>query len=120
MFRDVKRGDLLMVNFGNNVGSVQGGVRPAIVVQNNIGNKFSPTILVIPITSKSKNNLPTHVYLNEKDGLDKPSTAMTEQVSTIDKKQIVNKIGRISPMKMKQVNKALMISFAVDNEAESA
>lgn len=95
---DVKWGDVVYVDLGQGIGSEQGGIRPAIVVQNNKGNSFSPCTIVAPMTSEEKNPIPTHitVYPTNNNGLKKNSTIMFEQVRTIDKSRIISKIGRIN------------------------
>ena len=108
---EIKRGEIYWVDFGKTKGSEQGGKRPALVVQNNIGNKHSPTTIVVAITSKRKPNLPTHVIL-EKDalnGLSSDSLVTCEQIKTIDKARLLDKIGEISPKKQKEVNRAMQI-----------
>lgn len=94
---DIKWGDVVFVDFGKGIGSEQGGIRPAIVVQNNKGNSVSPCTLVALITSQHKRNLPTHitVYPDNDNGLTKISTIMCEQITTIDKSRILYKLGHI-------------------------
>ena len=87
---DVKWGDICYVDFGENEGSEQNGIRPAIIIQNDIGNAYSPTTIVASITSQKKKHLPTHVVINPcQSGLKKISTIMFEQIRTIDKSRIV-------------------------------
>ena len=112
---DIRRGDIVEVDFGFPVGSEQGGIRPAIVVQNDVGNKFSPTTIVVPITSSmTKKSLPTHGFLFEDSGcgLPKDSTFTAEQVRVIDKRRITGKYGRATPSQMAKVDVAVAISFA--------
>lgn len=111
----IKRGDILYADLSPVVGSEQGGVRPVLVVQNDIGNKFSPTIIVAAITSQiNKAKLPTHIEINAKEyGLQKDSVILLEQVRTIDKKRIKEKIGHLGDHSMEQVNEALYISFGL-------
>ena len=89
----VARGDILLVNFGNPTGSEQGGVRPAIVVQNDKGNKYSPTVQVAPITSKMKKRIPTHINIGRECGLLTESTVLYEQMRAIDKSRIISPLG---------------------------
>lgn len=89
----VARGDILLVNFGNPTGSERGGVRPAIVVQNDKGNKYSPTVQVAPITSKMKKRIPTHINIGRECGLLTESTVLYEQMRAIDKSRIINSLG---------------------------
>lgn len=112
---DVKWGDIVRVNFGNPVGSEQGGIRPAIVVQNNKGNSVSPCTVVIPVTSEEKHKIPTHItlYPNSDNGLTKVSTAMCEQIRTIDKSRIKSKIGHIDmDMLVNRIQQSLSIAFS--------
>lgn len=91
----IKRGDIVLVDFKGAIRSEQGGVRPAIVIQNDTGNKYSPTTLVCPITSRDKKNLPTHMPISSESesGLEKDSVALFEQIRTVDKCRILKKIG---------------------------
>lgn len=109
----IKRGELYYADLSPVVGSEQGGVRPVLVVQNNIGNKFSPTVIVAAITSKlSKAKLPTHIEIKASDfGLEKDSVILLEQIRTLDKSRLQNKIGDLSSFQMKDVGKALLISL---------
>lgn len=111
----VKRGELYYADLSPVVGSEQGGVRPVLVVQNDIGNKYSPTIIAAAITSKlNKAKLPTHIELSCKEyGLEKDSVVLLEQIRTIDKSRLKEKIGELSEFKMNQVNKAMLISLGV-------
>lgn len=111
----VKRGELYFADLSPVVGSEQGGVRPILVVQNDIGNKYSPTIIAAAITSKiNKAKLPTHIELSSKEyGLEKDSVVLLEQIRTIDKTRLKEKIGEITEEKMGQINKAMLISLGV-------
>lgn len=108
----VKRGDIFYADLSPVVGSEQGGTRPVLVVQNDIGNKFSPTVIVSAITSKiNKAKLPTHIEISAEDyGLSKDSVILLEQIRTIDKKRLREKIGRLDDELMIDVNKAISIS----------
>jgi len=112
---EVKRGDVFYADLSPVVGSEQGGFRPVLIVQNDIGNKYSPTVIIAAITSKiSKAKLPTHVELNsENNGLDKNSVILLEQVRTIDKKRLKNKITHLNEETMKKVNESLNISLGL-------
>lgn len=113
----VRRGDIWMADLRAGViGSEQGEVRPVLVVQNNIGNKHSPTVTIIPLTSKRKNNLPTHVILNE-PCLPIRSIALVEQIRTIDKSRLIRYIGRISESIMNQINEAIAIQVGLKDVA---
>ncbi|MBZ4665375.1 type II toxin-antitoxin system PemK/MazF family toxin [Mahella sp.] len=111
----IKRGDLFYADLSPVIGSEQGGVRPVLVVQNDIGNKYSPTVIVAAITSQiNKAKLPTHVEISASDyGLPKDSVILLEQIRTIDKKRLREKIGYLSAETMKKVDEALQISFGL-------
>ena len=111
----VKRGDIVYADLSPVIGSEQGGVRPVLIVQNDIGNKYSPTVIVAAITSQiNKAKLPTHVELDGKQyGLTKDSVVLLEQVRTIDRKRIKEKIGRISDPLMSQINEGLKVSVGI-------
>ena len=110
----VKRGDVYYADLSPIVGSEQGGVRPVLVLQNDVGNKYSQTIIVSAITSQlNKTKLPTHIPLETNSGLSKNSVVLLEQIRTIDKQRLKEKIGHIDEGTMKQVNDALSISFGM-------
>lgn len=88
-----RRGDIVLANLGAPVGSEQGGIRPVLITQNDIGNRHSPTIIVAPITSKLKKRLPTHISIGRESGLECPSTALLEQTRTIDKSRVIKPLG---------------------------
>ena len=102
----------------NTVKSEQGGVRPVIIVQNDIGNKYSPTVIAAAITSqKDKSKLPTHIALHSQEcGLSKDSEVLLEQVRTIDKKRLKEKMGKLDTASMSQIDQALSISFGLHGE----
>ncbi len=110
---EVKRGEIYYADLSPVVGSEQGGVRPVLVVQNDIGNKYSPTVIICAVTSKlTKAKLPTHVELKSGEaGLMKDSVALLEQVRTIDKKRLQERIGALEELNMKKIDKALLVSF---------
>ena len=114
---NVKRGDVYYADLSPVVGSEQGGVRPVLVLQNNVGNKYSPTIIISAITSQiNKSKLPTHIEINATEfGLSKDSVVLLEQIRTIDKKRLREKIGHLDDELMNQVNEALQISFGMAN-----
>ena len=105
----IKRGDIYYADLSPVVGSEQGGIRPVLIVQNDIGNKYSPTVIIAAITSQiNKGKLPTHVEIGAEDyGLPKDSVILLEQVRTIDKKRLKEKIGYLSPDIMKIVDEAI-------------
>ena len=108
---DLRRNQLVWVDFGSNVGSEQNGIRPAIVVQNDKGNKFSSTTIVVPITSQNKTKLPTHVKLSKTSQLVKPSVALCEQVKVISKERIVKTGALISDEDSVKIDNAVLISM---------
>ena len=111
----VKRGDIYYADLSPVVGSEQGGIRPVLVIQNDIGNKYSPTVIAAAITIQiNKAKMPTHIELAAKDyGLNKDSVILLEQIRTIDKRRLREKIGRIDDGLMASVNNALSISFGL-------
>ena len=111
----IKRGELYYADLSPVVGSEQGGVRPVLVVQNDVGNKYSPTVIAVAITSKlTKAKLPTHIEIGaEEYGLCKDSVILMEQIRTIDKRRLKERIGQLSPAIMYKVEKALLISLGV-------
>ncbi len=114
----VKRGDIFYADLSPVIGSEQGGVRPVLVIQNNIGNKYSPTIIIAAITSQLKKaKLPTHIEIRAGNfGLIKDSVLLLEQIRTIDRKRMKDRIGRCDRDFMKKVNKALEISVGIFDE----
>ena len=111
----VKKGDLYFADLSPVVGSEQGGVRPVLVVQNDVGNKYSPTIIVAAVTSQiNKAKLPTHVELRASDGgLSKNSVVLLEQLRTIDKRRLKEHIGTLSETQMPTVDLALSVSLGI-------
>ncbi|MBQ3493962.1 MAG: type II toxin-antitoxin system PemK/MazF family toxin [Clostridia bacterium] len=109
----MKRGDVFYADLSPVVGSEQGGFRPVLVVQNDVGNKYSPTIIVAAITSQlTKAKLPTHIELDKSSyNLPKDSVILLEQLRTIDKRRLQEKITSLNGFKMKQVEKAMLISL---------
>ena len=113
---NVRRGEIYMADLSPVCGSEQGGVRPVLVVQNDIGNKFSPTVIVVAVTSKlHKAKLPTHIELKDNVGnLEKDSILLCEQIRTIDKLRLKDKVGALDLSLMKSVDKAIAISLALN------
>ncbi|HBM76325.1 MAG TPA: PemK family transcriptional regulator [Clostridiaceae bacterium] len=111
----VKRGDIFYADLSPVIGSEQGGIRPVLVVQNDIGNKYSPTVIIAAITSQiNKAKLPTHIEISSAEyGLNKDSVILLEQIRTIDKRRLKEKIGHISDELMEKVNEGLNISFSL-------
>lgn len=112
--RSVSRGDVYYADLNPVVGSEQGGVRPVLILQNNTGNRYSPTIIAAAITGKPKKLLPTHVFLDCGSGLYKGSFVLLEQIRTLDRERLLNYAGKINEQKMYEVNEALAISVGLD------
>ena len=113
MNEQIRIGEIYYADLSPVVGSEQGGVRPVLILQNDIGNKYSPTVIVSAITSQlSKAKLPTHIELSaEAYNLPKDSVALLEQIRTLDKRRLQGKITTLSPQKMQEVNRAILISL---------
>ncbi len=111
----IRRGDVFYADLSPVVGSEQGGVRPVLVIQNDIGNKYSPTVIIAAVTSQiNKAKLPTHIEINGKQyGLPKDSVILLEQVRTIDKRRFIEKICKLDDEMMDKVNEGLMISLGL-------
>ena len=112
---NIKRGDIYYADLSPVVGSEQGGVRPVLIVQNDVGNKYSPTVIAAAITSQQeKSRLPTHISVNGNQcGLSKDSVVLLEQVRTIDKQRLKERMGNLSVADMNKINKALTVSFGL-------
>ena len=110
----IRRGDIFLADFGQTVGSEQNGVRPVLTVQNNVGNRHSPTIIVAPMTSKAKKmEQPTHVEIGEQFGLNESSVILLEQIRTIDRGRIISYVGHVDGLTMASVNRALRVSLGL-------
>ena len=112
----IKRGDMFYADLSPVVGSEQGGIRPVLIIQNDTGNKYSPTVIAAAITSQtSKAKLPTHIEISSSEnGLKADSVVLTEQIRTIDKSRLKEKIGHISDEKvMDRINNAIGVSFGL-------
>lgn len=118
---NVRRGDIYYADLSPVVGSEQGGVRPVLIVQNDVGNRFSPTVIAAAITSqKDKAHLPTHIQLNTTgSGLARDSIVLLEQIRTIDKRRLKEHMGRLDDNSMNRINQALQVSFGLGAEAET-
>jgi len=114
----IKRGELYYADLSPVIGSEQGGIRPVLVVQNDVGNKYSPTVIAAAVTSKlSKARLPTHIELSAHVyGLAKDSVVLLEQIRTIDKRRLKERIGSLAPQVMARVDDALLISLGFAKE----
>ena len=116
---NIRRGDMFYADLSPVIGSEQGGIRPVVIIQNNLGNKYSPTVIAAAITSQlGKTKLPTHIAIESQDfGLKTDSVILTEQIRTIDKSRLKEKIGHIDDKKlMKKINNALGVSFGLIGE----
>ena len=114
----IKRGDMFYADLSPVVGSEQGGIRPVLIIQNDTGNKYSPTVIAAAITSQTgKNKLPTHIEIGSREnGLKSDSVVLAEQIRTIDKSRLKEKIGHIDDNKiMSRVNNAIGISFGLED-----
>ncbi len=110
----VKRGDIYYADLSPVVGSEQGGVRPVLIIQNDVGNRYSPTVIAAAITSQQdKTSLPTHIKVSAGCGLAKDSVILLEQVRTIDKRRLKEKMGVLDTPAMDKVDKALEVSFGI-------
>jgi len=111
----IKRGEIYLANLSPARGSEQDGIRPVLIIQNNKGNRYSPCVITA-ITSIEQPNHPTHVEIGIECGLVKASYVMTEQIRTIDKNRLIGYIGQVDEQSMREVNKALIISFGLIDE----
>ncbi|WP_249030227.1 type II toxin-antitoxin system PemK/MazF family toxin [Tannockella kyphosi] len=114
----IYRGDIYYCDLEPVKGSVQGGVRPVLIIQNQIGNDYAPTLIVAVITTNMKKlNQPTHIVIGKNYGLEDPSMVMLEQIKTIDKSELRSYVGRISePFTIQKINQALEISLGLKND----
>lgn len=114
----VKRGDIYYADLSPVVGSEQGGLRPVLIIQNDVGNKYSPTVIAAAITSRlGKTRLPTHIDIYaDKVGLAKDSVVLLEQVRTLDKRRLKEKMGHLDDRLMTEVNNAIAVSFGLGGE----
>ena len=117
----IKRGDIFYADLSPVVGSEQGGLRPVLIVQNDVGNRYSPTVIAAAITSRlGKAKIPTHIDVYaERFGLVKDSVILLEQIRTIDKTRLREKMGHIDDVLMQKVNNAITISFGLGEPAEA-
>ena len=110
----VTRGDIYYADLSPVVGSEQGGLRPVLIIQNDVGNRYSPTVIAAAITSRvGKTRLPTHIDVTADCGLSRDSVILLEQVRTIDKRRLREKIGHIDPSVMSEVDSARSVSFGL-------
>ena len=112
---NVKRGDIYYADLSPVVGSEQGGLRPVLIIQNDIGNRYSPTVIAAAITSRmEKNKLPTHIEVYAaRVGLPRDSVILLEQIRTLDKRRLRERIGHLNENEMQRVNEAISVSFGL-------
>ena len=121
MNNNVRRGDIYYADLSPVVGSEQGGVRPVLIVQNDVGNRYSPTVIAAAITSQTgKARLPTHIEVHTDSGLAKSSIVLLEQIRTLDKRRLKNRMGHLDDETMTLVNDALSVSFGLAGEEHTS
>ena len=110
------RGDIYLVDLGTNVGSEQGGCRPVLLLQNDVGNHFGPTLIVAPVSSRywKKSKQPTHTLIEGIQNLSSPSVVLAEQLLTIDKVRVMKYLGKVPEEQMQEVNKAVKVSLGLE------
>ena len=118
MERTIKRGDIYYADLNPVIGSEQGGTRPVLIISNDTGNKYSPTVIIAAITSRvhTKKKLPTHLYLGQIEGLPANSIILFEQLRTIDKKRLREHIGMLDSQQILTADNALLISLGLDKK----
>ncbi len=117
--RHILRGDVYYADLHPTIGSEQDGIRPVLIIQNNIGNQYSPTTIIAPITSRRKKaRRPTHVYVGMVPGLYPDSTVLLEQIRTLDKCRLLEYVGVLLPDTMREVDRAISISVGVEDKGE--
>ena len=112
---NIRRGDIFYADLRPVVGSEQGGIRPVLIIQNDVGNRFSPTVIVAAITSqKDKAKLPTHIQLHSTgSGLARDSIVLLEQIRTLDKRRLKERMGRLDEASMRRIDRAIQVSFGL-------
>ena len=117
--KEIKRGDIYYADLRYVMGSEQGGIRPVLIIQNDVGNHYSPTVIVAAITSRKKKRFPTHVRLFRQEGLYKTSVVMLEQIRTIDRSRLGDYMGSLDESAMTAVDVALAISIGIEQTSTS-
>lgn len=113
-FWNYRRGDIYLADLGEHHGHIQGGTRPVVVIQNEQGNRFAPTLIVVPLTTEVKKaDMPTHYILRHQRGLDKPCVTLAEQIQTISKSQIVRYLGHVRPIHMACIDLSIRESISL-------
>lgn len=115
MGRSIKRGDIYYAELNPILGSEQGGTRPVLIISNDVGNRFSPTVIIAPITSRvhGKSKLPTHTIIRDFEGLEKVSIILSEQIRTIDKQRLGEYLGTLDRRFLFKVDRALAVSIGI-------
>ena len=115
MERKIRRGEIYIADLGCGVGSEQRGARPVVIVQNDIGNRYSPTVIVVPISGRAgiKPKLPTHYLLPAANGLSRASIVLMEQIRTVDKRRLRQYVGRLDRRQLREFNKVLAVSVGL-------
>ena len=119
---NIRRGDIFYADLSPVVGSEQGGLRPVLIIQNDVGNRYSPTVIAAAITSKlGKTRLPTHIGIYAEDvGLSRDSIVLLEQIRTLDKRRLREKMGHLDESRMNDINTAISVSFGLGSPGEDA
>lgn len=113
----IKRGDIYYASLDPCEGSEQKGIRPVVILQNNVGNKCSPTTLIAPLSTKKCLNLPTHILIDNVDKIKPNSIIMLEQIRVIDKSRLLSYINKLSKEQMEQIDNSILISFQIKNSS---
>lgn len=115
--KSVRRGDIFYADLSPAIGCEQAGIRPVLIVQNNVGNVYSPTVIIAVLTTKNKKPMPTHITISSGEGnLPLDSTILLEQLRTIDKERLKRYVGKISEHKMNEVDRAMLLSLGLIQE----
>lgn len=109
----IRRGDIFLANLPKGIGSEQTGVRPVVIIQNDVGNRYSPVVIVAAVTGQEKRKMPTHILLIGEDGILRPSLLLLESIMTIDKKRLIRKLGHLKEETLKKVDEAAEISLGL-------
>lgn len=115
---EIRRGDIYFADLCPVVGSEQGGVRPVLIIQNNTGNHYSPTVIAAAITGRKKKPMPTHVSVSA-EGLSEESTVLLEQIRTIDRQRLLHYVNHLDKNAMRPVDKAISVSLGLESDSES-
>lgn len=115
MEEQISRGNIFMANLNPVIGSEQGGIRPVLILQNDTGNKYSPTTIIAPISTKiySKNHLPTHFLITPECGVGQDSVVLLEQIKTIDKSRLIRKMGNLSKNELLIIDRLMKVSLGM-------